>query len=143
MDLDGVSIGLKAFRSSRTTATNNGDTPPDSIAKDILARLNSEFAKKRDIAAAGEDPEVTARIDPTELTPHLTKALKPAQVRFMHAHYARAGPPLRWIYKGSQVWPDGSTTYSSRVLFHNGFALLVAATIARNGKFANVDTQYD
>ena len=135
--------------------TNNGETPPDSIAKDILSRLNPDFARKRDIAATGENPQITARvtkvwtelhvgtIDRSELTHELNKALMPEQVSFMHAHYAGAGPALRWIYKGSQLWPDGSATYSYRVLFKNGLALLVAATIANDGKFANVDTQYD
>lgn len=135
--------------------TNNGETPPDSIAKDILARLDPDFAKNRDIAAAGENPQITARvakvwtelhvgtIDRSELTQDLNKALMPEQIRFMHAHYAGAGPPLRWIYKGTQLWPDGGATYSYRVLFKNGLALLVAASIANDGKFANIDTQYD
>ena len=135
--------------------TNNGDTPPDNIAKDILAKLDPEFAKRRGIAAAGEDLQITARtervwtelhigtIDRTQLTPDLNRALTPDQVAFMHAHYAGAGTPLQWIYKGRQEWPDGSTTYSYRVLFGNGLAVLVAATIAKDGKFANVDTQYD
>jgi D-alanyl-D-alanine carboxypeptidase len=135
--------------------TNNGATPPDSVAKDILAKLDPEFAKKRAIAAAGENFQITAKtekvwtelhigtIDRSELTPDLEKALTPDRVAFMHAHYARAGTPLWWIYKGKQEWPDGSTTYSYRVLFKNGLAVLVAATIAKNGKFANVDTQYD
>jgi CubicO group peptidase (beta-lactamase class C family) len=135
--------------------TNNGDTPPDNIAKDILAKLDPEFAKKRDIAAAGEDFQITAKtekvwtelhsgtIDRSELTSDLNKALTPDRVAFMHAHYAEAGTPLRWIYKGRQEWPDGSTTYSYRLLFKNGLAVLVAATIAKDGKVANVDTQYD
>jgi CubicO group peptidase (beta-lactamase class C family) len=135
--------------------TNSGDTPPDNIAKNILAKLDPEFAKKRDIAAAGEDVQITAKtemvwaelhsgtIDRSELTPNLNKDLTPDRVVFMHAHYAGAGAALRWIYKGKQGWPDGSTTYSYRVLFKNGLALLVAATIAKDGKFANVDTQYD
>jgi hypothetical protein len=61
----------------------------------------------------------------------------------MHSHYAGAGTPLKWIYKGKQLAPDGSSTYSYRVLFKNGSALLVTATIVAEGKFANVDTQYD
>lgn len=135
--------------------TNNGETPPDSIAKDILARLNPEFAKARDVAAAGENPQITTRvrnvwielhggtIDRSQLTRDLNEALTAEQLAFMHSHYAAAGPPLRWIYKRKQTWPDGSTTYSYRVLFEGGFALLVAATISKSGKFANVDTQYD
>ena len=135
--------------------TNNGDTPPDNIAKNILAKLDPEFARRRDIAALGENPQITSRaekvwtelhigtIDRSELTPDLNKALTPDQVAFMHAHYAGAGPPLQWIYKGKQDWPDGSTTYSYRVLFKDGSAVLVAATITKDGKFANVDTQYD
>lgn len=135
--------------------TNNGDTPPDSIARDILARLDPDFARKRDIAATGEDAEVTARIekvwaelhvgriDRSELTQDLNKALTPERITFMHAHYAGAGTPLRWIYKGSQLWPDGGVTYSYRVLFKGGLALLVAATIANDAKISNVDTQYD
>jgi hypothetical protein len=135
--------------------TNNGDTPPDNIAKDILAKLDPDFAKKRDLAVAGENFQITAKIekvwtelhigtiDRSELTPALNKALTPDRVAFMHAHYAGAGTQLRWIYKGSQEWPDGSTTYSYRVLFNNGLVVLVAATIAKDGKFTNVDTQYD
>jgi D-alanyl-D-alanine carboxypeptidase len=135
--------------------TNNGDAPPDNVAKNILAKLDREFAKKRDLAAAGENLEITAEaekvwtelhigtIDRSELTPDLNKALTPDRVAFMRAHYAGAGRPLRWIYKGQQEWPDGGTTYSYRVLFKNGLALLVAATIAKTGKFADVDTQYD
>ena len=135
--------------------TNNGDTPPDNIAKNILAELDPEFGEKRDIVVAGEDFQITGKtekvwtelhcgtIDRSELTPDLNKALTPDRVAFMHAHYAGAGTPLRWIYKGRQEWPDGSTTYSYRVLFKSGLAVLVAATIAKDGKFANVDTQYD
>lgn len=135
--------------------TNNGSTPPDSIAKNILAKMDPEFARKRDIAVAGEDPQITAKtrkiwtelhmgaVERSRLTPELNRALTADRIAFMHLHYAGAGPPTRWIYKGKQIWPDGSTTYSYRVLFKNGLAVLVAATIAADGKFANVDTQYD
>ena len=135
--------------------TNNGDTPPDNIAKDILAKLDPGFEAKRDTAAAGETLQITAKaekvwtelhigtLDRSELTPALNEALTPDRIAFMHVHYAAAGTPLRWIYKGKQEWPDGSTIYSYRVLFKNGLAVLVAATIAKDGKFANVDMQYD
>lgn len=43
--------------------TNNGDTPPDNIADSILAKLDPEFAKKRDIAAAGEAFRITAKTE--------------------------------------------------------------------------------
>lgn len=134
---------------------NNGDTPPDNVAKDVLAMLDPEFAKKRDVAVAGEDAQISARvekvwselhigtIDRSELTSDLNEALTAGQIRFMHAHYAGAGTPVQWIYKGKQVWPDGSTVYFYRVLFRNGLAVLVAANITKDGKFSNVDTQYD
>ena len=41
--------------------TNNGDTPPDNIAKDILAKLDPGFEAKRDTAAAGETLQITAK----------------------------------------------------------------------------------
>lgn len=135
--------------------TNNGDTPPDAIAKDILAKLNPEFAKRRDTAASGESAQTTAfvrkvwiqlhqgTVDRSELTQSLNKILKPKQIGFMHAHYAGAGPPLRWIYKRKQTNADGSIAYTYRVLFQDDFALLVTATIAKDGKIAFLDTQYD
>jgi CubicO group peptidase (beta-lactamase class C family) len=144
------SVGLSII-----VLTNNGDTPPDNIAKNILAKLDPEFAKRRAGAAGSESLQITAKvekvwselhigaIDRSELTSSLNNALTPDRIAFMHAHYAGAGTPLRWIYKGKQEWPDGSTTYSYRVLFKDGLALLVAATIAKGGKFANVDTEYD
>lgn len=135
--------------------TNNGDTPPDNIAKNILATLDPDFAKKRNVAATGEDPQITARvekvwgelhigtIDRSELTADLNKQLTANQLSFMHGHYADDGPPVQWIYKGKQVWPDGSTIYFYRMLFKNGLAVMVAALITKDGKFSNVDTQYD
>ena len=126
--------------------TNNGDTPPDNIAKDILAKLDPEFAKKRDIAAAGEDVQITAKtemvwtelhsgtIDRSELTASLNNALTPDRVAFMHAHYAEAGTPLRWIYKGKQDLPDGSTTYSYRVVFKMLWRYLLQQPLPRTAR---------
>ncbi|MGC1381619.1 MAG: serine hydrolase domain-containing protein [Candidatus Baltobacteraceae bacterium] len=134
--------------------TNNGNASPDAVAKGIVAQLDPEFAAKQNAAVSGEDPALTARIrtvwvqlhqgtlDRSLLTESFSQNLTPQVLRFMHAHFAGVGPPLRWIYKGKQAETNGNVTYTYRVLFKDGFALAITASVAPNGKIAYCDSQY-
>jgi CubicO group peptidase (beta-lactamase class C family) len=137
---------------------NNGGASPDAIAKSIVAQLDSEFASKRNLAAPGEDPAITARIskvwlqlhegtiDRSVLTTSFNKLLTARVLGFMHGHYKRLlsqSPPLQWIYKGRQAGDGGAVTCTYRVLFKDDVALSVVATLAKGGKIAYCDTEYD
>lgn len=147
-----------ALRLSVIVLLNNGNASPDAIAKGIVAQLDTQFANKRDAVAPGENPALTAQIakvwsqlhggtlDRSLLTASLNKELTSRVRGYMNAHYSKllaAGPPQRWIYKGKQPGDGGATTYTYRVLFRNDVALVVVASVAKDGKVANMDTEYD
>ena len=162
---DGAMLGFTSINDVFPTVgvaiiilANNADAYPDAIAKNILASMDPGFAKGRDVAAPGENPQVTTQIehvwtqlrdgtpDRSEFTATFGSSLTPPVVRFYHRYLTRRDPPspaLRWAYKGKQTGADGIIMYSYRVLFNAGFAILVSAAIAEDGKVADFNVDYD
>jgi D-alanyl-D-alanine carboxypeptidase len=129
-----------------TTAAN-----ADNLAMTEFDRLHPALAQSQSVAAAGEDPAVTARakmlfaqfatgnVDRSQLTPQMNQAMTPSVLETAKTQFTALGSPTKWVYRGSQA-AGGQTTYAYRVSFATGVSLNVYMTVeTQGGKIGGYD----
>ncbi|HEY6236421.1 MAG TPA: hypothetical protein VIW69_15080, partial [Candidatus Elarobacter sp.] len=129
--------------------TNQRDLYANDIANAVFNALHPALAAAAKKPAAGEDPNVTARLkrvwdafvsgapDRSELSGSLNAELTPAVLTQLSAEFKAYGAPTAWTYTGSTV--NGvMKSYTYRVHFATGNEVLLTMSLGRDGKITDI-----